>query len=340
MVDPSHKLIVDDTDRPRTGRLILDGATISQRPLVPPSPAPGASFGAAQSLDRPLSTSRRISRRPSGLAVQVATNDDAMEVSTPSSPTGDISLQASPVQDVSVRPSGPDSSLLLPVASTLAARRRSSVVSLPSLPLQAPAPSSGLAGFRLPPRTRHDSASSLNSLQQNQSRAPSATPSDEPGSKFTYLNSAASSASNTALNSITMPAPYRNGPVQVLPGIWLGCEENAKDWEGLKRCSIGSILNVAKEIVDLFGTKTSGEPVVGLAPSFLVRSTPDLSKLQMSFGRQGTFHPADPDNGRPELHYLHLPWSHGQSDLVENGFGQAMQFCDEAISRGKGVLIQ
>lgn len=52
------------------------------------------------------------------------------------------------------------------------------------------------------------------------------------------------------------------------------------------------------------------------------------------------FYPADPTTGRPELHYLQLPWSHGQPDLVKNGFPQAMAFADDSIRRGKGVLVQ
>jgi tyrosine-protein phosphatase len=38
--------------------------------------------------------------------------------------------------------------------------------------------------------------------------------------------------------------------------------------------------------------------------------------------------------------YLHLPWSHGQTDLVKRGFTDAMKFVDEALARNTGVLIQ
>ena len=40
------------------------------------------------------------------------------------------------------------------------------------------------------------------------------------------------------------------------------------------------------------------------------------------------------------MHYLQLPWSHGQSDLVTEGFPSAMVFVDQALKRGDGVLIQ
>ena len=40
------------------------------------------------------------------------------------------------------------------------------------------------------------------------------------------------------------------------------------------------------------------------------------------------------------MHYLKLPWSHGQPDLVKDGFATAMTFIDAALQRGDGVLVQ
>lgn len=40
------------------------------------------------------------------------------------------------------------------------------------------------------------------------------------------------------------------------------------------------------------------------------------------------------------MHYLKLNWSHGQRDLVTNGFPTAMAFVDAALQRNQGVLIQ
>lgn len=42
--------------------------------------------------------------------------------------------------------------------------------------------------------------------------------------------------------------PYADGPVEVLPGIWLGNEDNARDVDTLSRLGIKAILNVAKEV--------------------------------------------------------------------------------------------
>ncbi|KAG9002503.1 hypothetical protein FRB94_003818 [Tulasnella sp. JGI-2019a] len=349
VIDPSHKLIVDESDnRPQTGRIVLEAP--QRTLLIPPSPAPGASFLSVKPNREHGRSSGSLGRRLGAqLAIQTQMGPGVEGVEGAKSET--IPGPLSP----SVRSEGTERSAvssldnsLLPAttsfASSLAARRRSSVVSLPPLPA-----ASHSTTLRPPPRVRNDSDTSINSVLQSQNRI--LDPTREDSNRFTYLNSAASSTSNTALNSITMPAPYRNGPIQVLPGIWLGCEDNARDWEGLRRCGIGSVLNVAKEISNLFEDSAALNQDQKLAPpSFRIRpsiSTPNLSKPpRLTFGSRlmsakpaANLLSADPITGRPELHYLHLPWSHGQSDLVGNGFSQAMQFCDEAIQRGKGVLV-
>lgn len=40
------------------------------------------------------------------------------------------------------------------------------------------------------------------------------------------------------------------------------------------------------------------------------------------------------------MHYLKLSWSHGQPELVKDGFITAMGFIDAALERGDGVLVQ
>ncbi|KAH7880522.1 uncharacterized protein C8R40DRAFT_1165486 [Lentinula edodes] len=123
--------------------------------------------------------------------------------------------------------------------------------------------------------------------------------------------------------------PYADGPIQIIPGIWLGSEDNARDWTGLIERGIKSILNVAKEVASPF------EPAKPHSLRVAV-STPNLNKTLDS---TATYHPPHPATGRPGLHYLKLPWSHGQRDLVADGFPVAMRFTDEALQRGDGVLI-
>ncbi|EKM60986.1 uncharacterized protein PHACADRAFT_247258 [Phanerochaete carnosa HHB-10118-sp] len=124
--------------------------------------------------------------------------------------------------------------------------------------------------------------------------------------------------------------PYLDGPIHILPGVWLGNEDNARDWRGLMARGIKSILNVAKEVTC---------PIEGI-PSHTLRSVTSHSDLKHSSLQSGpVYHPPHVPSGRPGMHYLQLPWSHGQSDLVTEGFPSAMVFVDQALKRGDGVLI-
>ena len=111
------------------------------------------------------------------------------------------------------------------------------------------------------------------------------------------------------------PVPYIDGPVQIIPGIWIGSEDNACDWEGLVERGIRSILNVAKEVTSPFDSQP-----------FRHATDP-------------TYYPPLP-TGRPAMHYLQLQWSHGQQNLVNDGFQAGMAFADAARNRGEGCLIQ
>jgi len=120
--------------------------------------------------------------------------------------------------------------------------------------------------------------------------------------------------------------PYADGPVQVIPGLWIGSEDNARDWNALLVRGIGSILNVAKEVS---------------SPFDVLPSTPSLQNTNPAFhGPQSTYYPPHPPTGRPPMHYLKLQWSHGQKDLVNDGFQAGMAFADAAQARGDGVLVQ
>lgn len=129
-------------------------------------------------------------------------------------------------------------------------------------------------------------------------------------------------------------APYVNGPIQILPGIWLGSEDNARDWPGLLERRIKAILNVAKEVTSPFDS-SAAQPLRPFA------STPNLSSKasKATQSTTSTYYPAHISSGRPGMHYLKLPWSHGQADLVQEGFPTAMTFVDAALNRHEGVLI-
>ena len=125
--------------------------------------------------------------------------------------------------------------------------------------------------------------------------------------------------------------PYVDGPIEVLPGIWLGSEDSARDWRGLVKRGIKSILNVAKEVACPMDASAS-------RPLRSSVSTSDLSvELQDS---KPIYFPAHIPSGRPGFHYLKLPWSHGQPDLAKVGLPAAFNFVDKSAARGDGVLIQ
>lgn len=128
-------------------------------------------------------------------------------------------------------------------------------------------------------------------------------------------------------------APYIDGPIEILPGIWIGSEDNARNWKCLVERGIRSILNVAKEV-------TSPYVPANEAPLRSTVSTPNLAVKFSDTAKHATYVPPHLPSGRPAMHYLRLPWSHGQTDLVHTGFVQGMAFVDQARERGDGVLIQ
>jgi tyrosine-protein phosphatase MSG5 len=125
-------------------------------------------------------------------------------------------------------------------------------------------------------------------------------------------------------------APYVDGPIEILPKIWLGSEDNGHNWQALIDRGIGSVLNVAKEVVSPFDSVAS-------RPLRPISSTPNLKGARDS---DDTYYPPHKLSGRPGMHYCKLQWSHGQSDLVQRGFADAMTFVDKALGRGEGILIQ
>jgi tyrosine-protein phosphatase MSG5 len=127
-------------------------------------------------------------------------------------------------------------------------------------------------------------------------------------------------------------APYPDGPIEIMPRVWIGTDDHARDWQGLRDRGIRSIVNVAKELASPF------EP-----PSTSLRSTystSDIPRVADPTEPRPVYYPANLQSGRPAFHYLKMPWSHGQANLVKQGFPVAMEFIDKALQRGDGVLIQ
>ncbi|KDQ06925.1 hypothetical protein BOTBODRAFT_60332 [Botryobasidium botryosum FD-172 SS1] len=255
--------------------------------------------------------------RALGLRISVADNRPAAAVleSPSSSPSTILSADTFP------SPS-PSSAELAPAAPTPAASRRNRK----GLSLSVhPQPSSGslrsLASSsastthsRPPPSSLPASPASTHAAAPS---IPLIAPVPHPPRRASVTSLPPSRVVHRAVEDAAPGTPYADGPVEILPGIWLGTEENARDWDALKDRGIGYVLNVAKEVLPPFFPSAT-QPVIFGIPMHL---------------------PADEPSGQPELCYLHLPWSHGQSDLVQLGFPAAMDFVDRAREAGSGVLI-
>ncbi|KAF8912844.1 hypothetical protein CPB84DRAFT_1670889 [Gymnopilus junonius] len=124
--------------------------------------------------------------------------------------------------------------------------------------------------------------------------------------------------------------PYADGPIQIIPGIWIGSEDNARDWKALLERGIRSILNVAKEVASPFDAFQALRSAA---------STPNFRDRRQTDPVDPTYYPAHLPSGRPAMHYLKLQWSHGQQDLVHDGFKAGMVFVDASLKRGEGCLI-
>ncbi|KAF9240956.1 phosphatases II [Melanogaster broomeanus] len=86
--------------------------------------------------------------------------------------------------------------------------------------------------------------------------------------------------------------PYLDGPIQILPDIWLGSEDNARDWPGLLERRIKAILNVAKELEWSHGQRdlvTTGFPTaMAFVDAALDRKEGVLIHCQCGVSRSAT----------------------------------------------------
>ena len=177
----------------------------------------------------------------------------------------------------------------------------------------------------------NSSSNSLAAVAQDQCPVPP-SPALEPRNRRPSVVSLPAAATLLRQREDDSPSvPYVDGPIEVLPGIWLGSQDSARDWRGLVKRGIKSILNVAKEVACPIDASTS-------KPLRSSVSTSDLSVEPQD--SKPIYFPAHIPSGRPGFHYLKLPWSHGQPDLVSVGLPAAFDFVDKSVARGDGILIQ
>jgi len=135
------------------------------------------------------------------------------------------------------------------------------------------------------------------------------------------------------------PDPYAKGPIELIPGVFLGAEDSVFHWNSYAGSSSRvRILNVAQEIDDPFASvKGKGKAKIELADYEAVA-------------------------GRPGVEYAHLLWGHGESGLADIpvgvtldqiihskrlrgdedkwGFWESIQWMEEARLQNVPVLIQ
>jgi tyrosine-protein phosphatase len=251
-----------------------------------------------------------------------------------------------PLADLRVETSAPNTHIALAVSDSSASTSALSSAasedySLPFGPVSKPRSTRNMKKLSLTLPSAHSSTNSLtfaNPAPPSEDRPFGATDPDTStrvGRRASVLSLPACSTGTGLLHRKdedgSPSAPYLDGPIEILPGVWLGSEDNARDWKELSERNITAILNVAKEVVSPFDSANA-------QPMRPFQSTPNPSATSRE--SRSTFYPAQLGSERPAMHYLKLKWSHGQADLVKAGFPEAMAFVDATLLRNEGVLIQ
>ncbi|KAG9100474.1 hypothetical protein FS749_015230 [Ceratobasidium sp. UAMH 11750] len=336
--------------------LLLDAspATLSAAPSAetPLSPVI-ADTVAIQTDDVPAPSAQPSLPFPRAKRAGSLRNMKQLSLQLPSSAASQQSVFSIPPHDQSDTVSSSDVTIQEPSGQAPHARR-SLTLSLPATPSRALT-----QPVRQSFRTRSSSivsTTSVASLQVPNHLQPTGAPMTASTSSFA-----------TRAKEDDNGAPYADGPIQILPGIWLGQEENARNWPDLHARGIRWVLNVAKEVAPPYlddkkdaaprpVADPRSPPKSAVDERLRIRSTastPNLAQPQTAFlsrrkpgpeeqsqqPSQPRAVPFVPPTGGPALLYIHLPWSHGQSDLVKSGFPAAMSFVDHAQRKGQGVLI-
>ncbi|WWD21922.1 hypothetical protein CI109_106410 [Kwoniella shandongensis] len=199
------------------------------------------------------------------------------------------------------------------------------------------------------------------------STSPMSQTTASPTTSFSASTSASGSTSTTPSTSPPLPAsftfsmpmsfparpsePYEDGPIEFLPGVFIGAEESVHQFERwAKGKSRVRIVNVAQEIDDPF------DPVnASSIPGWAFGSGKGKGKEKM---KMATY--PSTEEGRPDVEYCHARWSHGElglADLPENArledvlegrapetsemwkFWDAIRWMEEGRRAGVPVLI-
>ncbi|RKP14796.1 protein-tyrosine phosphatase-like protein, partial [Piptocephalis cylindrospora] len=143
--------------------------------------------------------------------------------------------------------------------------------------------------------------------------------------------SALSAPSTPFLGGPDESDPYRDGPVEIIPGIYLGTEVNAADPRVLAKFGIGYVLNVAKEV------SLPWDPHhVLISP----QSIADIPAIQAPISSPPSSSPNVPPTHTisGSLRYKKFAWGHNQENLADF-FDVAFAYLDEAKAHRVGALV-
>lgn len=197
-------------------------------------------------------------------------------------------------------------------------------LSLPRSPAAAPSPPQPVAlPLPRPPGPRRPSLLTL--ITQ-----PPAPYAPRPASLSPSSSSPTASTSTTPSTSPPLPPtfafamptaypfrqtePYHDGPIEVLPGVWLGAEESVGRWDIWAGNTVGNtvrVVNVAQEVEDPFDAAGPGRVSGWPRPSALPAET---AKRRMKLR---TYPAVVGDGTRPHVEYCHARWSHGELGLAD-----------------------
>ncbi|KAI9025228.1 protein-tyrosine phosphatase-like protein [Phycomyces nitens] len=124
------------------------------------------------------------------------------------------------------------------------------------------------------------------------------------------------------------PDPYRKGPAQILPNLYLGASYNAAQYDQLNANKIICIVNVASEIK----TPTSQ------AFDIITQKSPEAlhtSQTQLSENTAKTRHNSE----TPLVQYHHLRWTHAQNNLAYQEFDRAIRIFETYQNEPKGNIL-
>ncbi|CBQ68307.1 conserved hypothetical protein [Sporisorium reilianum SRZ2] len=178
-------------------------------------------------------TSRLTRKRPSRLNLAPPSLSDESAQSSRSMPASPVAISRSGSKAEHLDSTAPPASAISEAVKHLSSTLRGTPRRRPSMPFKAatvqesayPEPPSAASSRNRPPEAFRDPSEHILSGK---------------GSTLQHARSV-----------------YSHGPVQVLPGLFLGDEHNARDTETLSALGITTILNVAKETVFDFGSQQS-----------------------------------------------------------------------------------